>query len=133
MTARVASADVRPLVDAVWALDGLLRASRTAGAGEVARLAADAAALGAALETYRVHLADIAAAGLDGDLAATSVTGAVAAALAATDLDAAVRALRDTTAPVAAAVAPAALRIRLTLAFRLCAAALAGLAGREAP
>jgi hypothetical protein len=34
---------------------------------------------------------------------------------------------------VADGVAAAALRVRLALAFRLCAAALAGLAGREAP
>jgi hypothetical protein len=133
MTARVDAVDVQALVEAVRALDGLLRAAQTADGNETSRLAADAAALGAALDAYRAELARVAAVDFAAEPAPASMTRGVAVALAATDLDAAVRALRDATAPVADDVAPAALRVRLTLAFRLCAAALAGLAGREAP
>lgn len=129
MTAASGAVDVGPLAEAVRTLDEWLRASPETSA----QLAADAVALGARLDAYRERLAAVAAAGLDGELAPATVTRAVAAALAATDLDAAVRALRDAEAPVAPKVAPAALRVRLGLAFRLCAAALAGLAAREAP
>ena len=131
MTARVA--DVPALVEAVGALERLVRAAETARAADLARLAADAVALGAGLEAGRARLADIESTGLTSDADPASLTRGVAAALAATDLSAAVRALRDATAPVADPVAVAALRVRLGLAFRLCAAALAGLAGREAP
>ena len=133
MTTRPDSTDPRALIEVVRVLEGLLRATEIANAEEMAGLTADAATLGGALDAYRAQLAEVAEAGLDADATPATLTRAVAAALAATDLDAAVRALRETTTPVAEGVAGAALRVRVSLALRLCAAALAGLAGREAP
>ncbi len=127
--------DPGALVDVVRALDALLRTSTDADAAMVARLSSEAAALGVTLDTLRARLVESAAATLaPAQLDAAPgarLALAVSSALAATDLDAAIRALREPAAPPAREVARAALRVRLGLAFRLCAAALAGVAGHE--
>lgn len=132
MTAPVTSSDPVELVGAVRTAHELLRAASGATRGELSRLAADAAVLSERLQACRRRLADVEMAGLSVEATPAALRGAVAAALAATDLDAALRALRAPAMPVAESVAPTAWRVRLGLAFQLCAAALAGLAGPEA-